>query len=277
MRDKEFYTSEPIWQLSSFGIFAFNVYEAAEFVAKIQCLEYDTDKKVPDEADQYSLDNPILPDLLKVEIAEYTKAILSGIDKGTLKTLHVSRDIHDEIDCDETYIDMDSLYEWFSERGVEISGDFYVQYQDDRLEVSEAAIEAIVFEEYKLRHGIKKEFGSPKDKKIFQLEMKILELEKDISSKTPDINPQKELKTRERDTLLKMIIGMAIKGYVYNPTAKKNTAITEIESDLKELGIPVSDDTIRKWIKEALEIKPRPPPPKTLNRKPNTVLHFLVP
>lgn len=63
--------------------------------------------------------------------------------------------------------------------------------------------------------------------------------------------PKSELSTRERDTLLKLVIGMAVSGYRYDPTAARNEAPTEIAGDLVKLGIEVSDDTVRKWLKEA--------------------------
>jgi len=68
---------------------------------------------------------------------------------------------------------------------------------------------------------------------------------------------QKSLGNRERDTLLKLIIGMAIKGYGYNPAASKNTSIKEIADDLDSLGISLDVDTVRKWIKEAADTLPR--------------------
>jgi hypothetical protein len=66
--------------------------------------------------------------------------------------------------------------------------------------------------------------------------------------------PEKPLKTRERDTLLKLLIGMAVKGYRYNPKASKNPAVSDIASDLEQLGIALSDDTIRKWLGEAAQL-----------------------
>lgn len=68
---------------------------------------------------------------------------------------------------------------------------------------------------------------------------------------------EKPLITRERDTLLKMIIGMAVKGYAYDPNAKKSSSIKDISDDLASLGISLDADTVRKWVKEAAEILPR--------------------
>lgn len=70
---------------------------------------------------------------------------------------------------------------------------------------------------------------------------------------------EKPLKTRERETLLKMIIGMAVDFYGYDPKASKSTVPKEISDNLDLLGISVSDDTIRKWLREAAEYLPNEP------------------
>lgn len=256
MRDKNYYETEASWKLPAFGIAAFNVFEAASFVAKIQCLEYDTDKNVSDEEGQYSLDNPILPNLLKEEIEDYSKAILSGIEKGTLKTLYISRDIYDEIDGTQTYIDIDILHDWFAKRGIEISGDFFAEYLDKVWEIHSAATEAIVIEEYKIANKIKKDFGNPKDMMIHQLEMKIRELESKIASTAKVLSPRDELRTRERDTFLKLIIGMAVEQYGFDPKSKRNEATGNIQSDLESCGLSMDADTILKKLREASDLLP---------------------
>ena len=63
----------------------------------------------------------------------------------------------------------------------------------------------------------------------------------------------KSLGTRERETLLKLVIGMAMGGYGFNLTDRKNTAPKEIADDLAELGISITDDTVRKYLKQAVE------------------------
>lgn len=63
---------------------------------------------------------------------------------------------------------------------------------------------------------------------------------------------ERALVTRERATVLKLIAGMAIRGYAYDPKAAKNAAIGDIESDLQLLGVRLDQDTIRKWVQEAV-------------------------
>ena len=59
----------------------------------------------------------------------------------------------------------------------------------------------------------------------------------------------------ERTSLLKMILGMAIKKYRYEPGKSKNEATGDgagsILSDLDRIGIKIDSGTIRKYLKEA--------------------------
>ena len=75
----------------------------------------------------------------------------------------------------------------------------------------------------------------------------------DIASSTPS---ERALSTRERDSLLKLVIGMAIGGYGYNPSGGRSEKPSEIASDLERAGLPLDPDTVRKWLKLAAEILP---------------------
>jgi hypothetical protein len=65
------------------------------------------------------------------------------------------------------------------------------------------------------------------------------------------------LNPKERITFLKLIIGMAVKGYSYNPEATKSTSVKDIADDLHALGLDIDEDTVRKWLKEAAKILPK--------------------
>jgi hypothetical protein len=55
---------------------------------------------------------------------------------------------------------------------------------------------------------------------------------------------------RARNTTSKILLGMAMAGYKYDP-AKRSHVSKEIADDLMKLGIPVGDDTVRKTLQEA--------------------------
>jgi hypothetical protein len=64
---------------------------------------------------------------------------------------------------------------------------------------------------------------------------------------------EKPLSTSERNSLLKIILGMAMAGYKYDPAASRSSVTKEIETDLTTMGMRVTDDTIRGYLKEAVQ------------------------
>ncbi|QQR80080.1 MAG: hypothetical protein IPJ69_12195 [Deltaproteobacteria bacterium] len=82
--------------------------------------------------------------------------------------------------------------------------------------------------------------------------------EKDVPELSlPEKSPkkaEKELSTKEKSTLFKLILGMAAGGYGYDPKSIRNNAISEIAEDLVRFEIPLDEDTVRKWLKEASEV-----------------------
>lgn len=66
-----------------------------------------------------------------------------------------------------------------------------------------------------------------------------------------------QVENRERSTLYKLIIAMAVDGYGYDPMASRSPLPKELEGILDRMGLSVSDDTIRKKLREASELMPR--------------------
>nr|MDP2190767.1 hypothetical protein [Rhodoferax sp.] len=101
--------------------------------------------------------------------------------------------------------------------------------------------------------------GLPKDVAIVVTPSALLALEKSIGDGV--VKEEKPLTTRERDTLLKLVIGMAVDGYGHDPAAAKSNVPKEVADILANLGMSVSDDTVRKYLKQAadtvLPAKPR--------------------
>ena len=75
-----------------------------------------------------------------------------------------------------------------------------------------------------------------------------------LSQKPPT---PKEADPREITSLRKLCIGMAIRGYRFDPNESRNSAVTEIVGDLELLGIRVSPDTVRKHLAEGAELLPQ--------------------
>lgn len=65
-----------------------------------------------------------------------------------------------------------------------------------------------------------------------------------------------KLEARERTTIHKILLGTLITGYGYDPNAKKSQAISDLARDIELLGLSVDQDTLRRWIKNALPLLP---------------------
>jgi hypothetical protein len=93
---------------------------------------------------------------------------------------------------------------------------------------------------------------------IYLKELLITKNERDRFEQENEIARQSASQvTAERETLLKMLLGMAIAAYQFDPVAKRNTATGSnrgsIAADLEDLGLAVDPDTIRKHLAEAIE------------------------
>lgn len=74
--------------------------------------------------------------------------------------------------------------------------------------------------------------------------------------------------TKEKESLLKMVIGMAVEGYAYDPDKRRNPTAKEVSDDLAKNGISLDEDTIRKYLKAGAELLPgdvKPNSPRKTN------------
>lgn len=77
-----------------------------------------------------------------------------------------------------------------------------------------------------------------------------------IETRAQTVSEEKPLGERERNTLLRMIIGMAIGGYGYDPEAGKSDVAPTIFKDLDKLGLEGTEQTIRNKLREASQHLP---------------------
>lgn len=70
------------------------------------------------------------------------------------------------------------------------------------------------------------------------------------------IKDMSSMKSKEKETLLKILLGLALTNYEFNPQASRNSTAREIKDDLLLHGISVDEDTVRKWLNESKEHLP---------------------
>jgi len=72
-----------------------------------------------------------------------------------------------------------------------------------------------------------------------------------------EVDVKSELHTKVKETLLKMVIVMAMDCYGYQPNGKRNTATTDICNALDLIGLSLSENTVRSYLKEASKTPPK--------------------
>lgn len=95
-----------------------------------------------------------------------------------------------------------------------------------------------------------------------------------LHSLSPNTDDVKGTDHVSESSLLKLVLGMAIDAYGYDYTANKSPIPTAIQDSLALLGIDISDDTIRKALKNAASKYPpqnrlKSPPSKKSSKTPS--------
>ncbi|MDO8714241.1 MAG: hypothetical protein Q7K13_07170 [Polynucleobacter sp.] len=96
--------------------------------------------------------------------------------------------------------------------------------------------------------------GLPEDSIVVVRTVAIKEFE--TSLKNDDKGSAKELGNRERNTLLKLIGGLAMDGYGMDIHATRLDKMAEMVNALASCGVMVDEDTLRKHLKAAAELIP---------------------
>ena len=132
-------------------------------------------------------------------------------------------------------------------------GDWKSRYDELKVQSDKdiAAAKVLVAEKDDLIAGLTQESNTLRER-VAELELAIQNAPK----------KEKPLLTRERDSALKLIIGMAVRGYGYYPTAARSDITKDISDDLALLGISLDADTVRKWLREGADLLPPPRKPR---------------
>lgn len=89
---------------------------------------------------------------------------------------------------------------------------------------------------------------------LAEAEKQNVSLLQQINTETTTASREGAMATTERKSLLTIAIASAVGGYGYDPKGSKSTAPQEIASEAQRLGLQTTDDTVRKYLKEAEKI-----------------------
>jgi hypothetical protein len=246
-------------ELGELGLSYLNVDEAALLIVK--CLFCNGDiTDIKWDGESVSLFDLELDELLKDHFRSYRDRLILAINNGTLKPDKIKRDINESIVTEKTFIKDEALEDRLAERGIGLGDlyyDDYMNFQGDMFDRISKIIEVEYIKRY--QPDTEEQIGTFDINDFILLQDRLRKLEAEQNHPS-DQSKEKLLSTRERETLLKLIIGMAVDAYGYDPLATRSPLPKELSQILALQGIPISDDTIRKWLKEATQLWPNVEP-----------------
>lgn len=218
---------------------------------------------------------------IRVTAPRVLKMLLDEIERGSLKLAVISRDIDGRVNADETTIDVRQFEDldqgWLIAHGLhsaqEVKNEQYPEFPT--LYADYAILDWIEDILPELRYTLLEtcELCDLKSSRVNRVLAAMLSEKTSVDPRIVDqvqavrikmltateqgLANKDSLSSREKDSLLKLVIGMAVAGYKYDPSAKKNSATSEIARDIAGLGLTLDEDTVRKWIKEAAGHLPR--------------------
>lgn len=244
----------PMRTFDNFGLGYLNISEAAVLIVKclknkgVGCCGFDKEwvPLIDPEFDKNNRD----------EINDFQALLIKAITEEKIRTKVIKRDLKESIIPNETYIKAEDLQNWAEERGLYLGPPF-----DEFVDFQEEVVKKI----HKFIEGEYAKLCDPKIEKnseaideaelmtqLYELRTLKYEIDQAATSKK-----EKPISTRERETLLKMIIGMAVDGYGFDPNAGRSSLAKELSEIFTSQGIPITDDTIRKWLQEASQLFPQ--------------------
>lgn len=80
--------------------------------------------------------------------------------------------------------------------------------------------------------------------------------ERETAGRVSQLSHEVTALKRNQESLLKLVAGMAVGGYRFDPKAVRSKTANEITDDLLRLGISLDQDTVLKWLRLAAELLP---------------------
>lgn len=98
----------------------------------------------------------------------------------------------------------------------------------------------------------------PEDSALVVRTEALREFERYLSEKSSEQKQDNFMPESEKSSLLKLVLGMAVASYGYDPKEKRNSASGDnsgsIADSLAAIGLNIDSDTVRKYLKEAKEL-----------------------
>ncbi len=215
--------------------YCLNLVKAAQLVSQcLWCNKHIVIKDIDETLESLGLWDERLLLALEKQTLKYLNLLLDEAQNGALELSLINRDISGKILSEESYIHIDNLNYFFSERGHDLYGYFYdraIRDMDNLHNEIASAIES----------------------------QNISQLNKFINQDVNSLKPKKEKvekvgydNHKSNKSLMKIIFAMASRKFNYQP-GKNNSAAALIKSSVEQCGLAITDKTVKNWLDKAYE------------------------
>ncbi|MBN3850143.1 hypothetical protein G3N58_25465 [Paraburkholderia sp. Ac-20342] len=262
--------------LDDFGLFSVTIDVAAELVAlELWTLDEFPEIKKPAEFDG----NPFDPRLLSAlcpQIEQQRQRLVAAVDAQRLPIQIESRDLDDHLAPTFCYVSLDALMEWLLARGVD--SEVIRRYREslatvreqicdgvERLQLMARSSTEILGEWYPPvrlevvagKSGTEGEASETNPDKVSHYELLVENQRLRDQLTQLGVSPKEQpLKTSERNSLHRLLVAMAIKGFGWDPN-KRSSAANDIVKALQDVGLNMEADTVRKHLQKAADQLPQ--------------------
>lgn len=243
--------------LEIIGIGILNINDSASLVTK--CLYCEGEIDLGDKEYEISLFSEELEEALKSHTERFVKIFVEAIQNKTLEARLIRRRLDESIITEETYINTEDLVNWLEERKISLGDlyyDIYFDFQYDLTSGAESYVKnTINIKKYPNDYKEFKEKSSLNPDSFFSEYIENYKLSNRENKSNNFLEREKPLHKKEKESLLKLFIGMAICNYGLESISSNDVKASEISKDIRlNSGIDIDDDTVRKYLKKGLEV-----------------------
>ncbi len=179
-----------------------------------------------------------------------------------MTTHHKNRNIHEA--------EFEDIFETYNEQGNKefmTDGEIFIHFEYiEWNELDQGKLEPNIAYLYSINDKLDFSLVEPLIVNKKDIYVTIAELE-EFEAKNCQLNPVEtsqdiapKMHPKEKESLLKMVIAMAIDAYGFDPAQKKSPIPNQIMGHVEMLGLTIDVDTVRKWLDKAAELLPRSEP-----------------
>jgi hypothetical protein len=265
-----------ISRLPDLGLWKLSLPEAADLIVVDMYGSGKIDKEIPGREDEVlRRDDAVVLDALAAERKMILDRLIESVSDGSLKTAQTRRNIlTGTVDPESTILDFDVLHEWLEGFGYN-PGDWIDEYAHHEADILDDLAEAlfdirnirsnpsgVVADKLAARHQVLSdveldaipEYAEKAAQKLREIAKGYAEeaayLRRELEQR-PARTEDSVLRTKGRNTLYRLVVALCVAARV-NPTERG--AAATIAKFTENVGLPVTDDTIRKILVQLPEI-----------------------